>query len=148
MTTRNDFYGFRLLIQELEQKSAQYEEIQKKIGTPASARISDIPKNCLYPNFRIEYMLNKRMELSDKINTLKLRISIEKAILDRAMECLNISERTVLESRYFLLYSWEEIAGIIFAAYPDFKKRKDEYVQKTRIIQSSAFKKIERQKNV
>ena len=143
MTTRNDFYKFRLLIQELEQKSEQYEKLQKKIGAPTSARISDLPKNVWYPNFRLEYMLNKRMEMSDKINTLKLRISIERATLDKAMEPLGISERTVLESRYFLLYSWEEIAGIIFAAYPDFKTKKDDYIQKVRRIQSLAFKKIE-----
>lgn len=143
MATRNDFYTFRLLIQELEQKSEQYEKIQKKISAPTSARISDLPKNVWYPNFRLEYMLNKRMELSDKIKTLKLRISIERATLDKAMEPLGVSERTVLESRYFLLYSWEEIAEIIFASYPDIKKHRDKYVQKARIIQTSAFKKIE-----
>ena len=104
-----------------------------------------MPKN-QNPANRLEYMLNKRMELSDKINTLKLRISIERAILDKAMEPLGVSERTVLESRYFLLYSWEEIAGIIFAAYPDVKKHIDRYVQKVRVIQTSAFKKIEDKK--
>lgn len=145
MTTRNDFYKFRMLIQELEQKTTQYKILEDKIKAPATSIITAMPKN-QNPANRLEYMLNKRMELSDKINTLKLRISIEKATLDKAMEPLGVSERTVLESRYFLLYSWEEIAGIIFVSYPDLKKHLDKYVQRVRVIQTNAFKKIEAKK--
>lgn len=142
MPTRRDFYGFRMYIQELEQKLSQYQILEEKIKAPTTSVISAMPKNQNSTN-RLEYMLNKRMELSQKITKLKHKIASEKSILDAAMECLNVSERTVLESRYFLLYSWEEIAAIIFEAYPDFKKHRDSYVQKVRIIQSLAFKKME-----
>ena len=143
MTTRNDFYSFRMLIQELEQKISQYKMREDKIKAPCTSLISGMPKSQHHAN-RLEYLLNKRMELSDKITTLKLKISIEKAVLDKAMEALTVSERTVLESRYMLLYSWEEITTIIFEAFPDLKKNFDNYIQKTRLIQTYAFKKIER----
>ncbi len=143
MTTRNDFYAFRLLIQELEQKTSQYKVLQEKLKAPCASFLSGMPKN-QNPANRLEYLLNKRLDLSKKIDKLKLQISHERLKLEKAMECLNVSERTVLESRYFLLYSWSEITGIIFDSFRDFKENFDGYVQKTRVIQSSAFKKLEK----
>ena len=140
--TRQDFYGFRMLIQELEQKTSQYEVMSRKLGAPASSIISSMPKG-QNPSNRLEYLLNKRIELGKKIDLLKVRITHERCMLDNAMACLNVSERTVLESRYFLIYSWEEITDIIFGSFPDFKENREEYLQKTRVIQTSAFKKIE-----
>lgn len=142
MTTRNDFYKFRLDIQELNQKTEQYKILEDKIKAPTKSFISAIPRGQTLYN-RFEYLFNQRMVLSQKIANLKIRIASRRVELDAAMHVLNVSERTVLESRYYLLYSWEEIAGIIFEAYPDVKKHRDKYVQKARIIQSSAFKKIE-----
>lgn len=142
MTTRNDFYKFRLDIQELNQKTEQYKLLEEKIKAPATSVISAMPKN-QNPDNRLEYLLNQRLVLSKKIANLKIRIASRRVELDAAMHVLNVSERTVIESRYYLLYSWEEIAGIIFESYPDVKKHRDKYVQKARIIQSSAFKKIE-----
>lgn len=143
MTTRNDFYAFRMLIQELEQKNSQYELLEEKIKAPSASYISGMPKS-QNRNNRIEYLLNKRMELSKKIDKLKIQITEERLKLDNAMNCLNVSERTVLESRYFLLYSWNEITGVIFDSFADFKPNFDNYVQKTRLIQTSAFKKLEK----
>lgn len=143
MITRNDFYGFRMLIQELEQKTSQYKLLEEKIKSPSTSFISGMPKNQNFNN-RLEYLLNKRMDLSKKIDKLKVQITEERAKLDNAMECLNVSERTVLESRYFLLYSWSEITGIIFESFQDFKENFDSYVQKTRLIQTNAFKKLEK----
>ncbi len=142
MATRNDFYKFRLDIQELNQKTEQYKILEEKIKAPATSLISAMPKS-QNPDNRLEYLINERMVLSRKIANLKIRIASRRVELDAAMHVLNVSERTVLESRYYLLYSWEEIAGIIFEAYPDIKKHRDKYIQKTRIIQSYAFKKLE-----
>lgn len=142
MATRNDFYKFRLDIQELNQKTEQYKILEEKIKAPATSLISAMPKS-QNPDNRLEYLINQRMVLAQKIANLKIRIASSRVELDAAMHVLNVSERTVLESRYYLLYSWEEIAGIIFEAYPDIKKHRDKYIQKTRIIQSYAFKKLE-----
>lgn len=140
--TRKDFYGFRMLIQELEQKTSQYEVMNRKLSAPATSIISSMPKSQNQTN-RLEYLLNKRMDLSKKIDLLKVKITQERETLDKAMEILNVSERTVLESRYFLLYSWDEIAGVIFESFKDFKENYEDYLQKTRMIQAYAFKKIE-----
>lgn len=140
--TRKDFYGFRMLIQELEQKTSQYEVMNRKLSAPATSIISSMPKSQNQTN-RLEYLLNKRMDLSKKIDLLKVKITQERETLDKAMEILNVSERTVLESRYFLLYSWDEIAGVIFESFKDFKENYEDYLQKTRRIQTYAFKKIE-----
>lgn len=145
MVTRNDFYKFRLDIQELNQKTEQYKILEEKIKAPATSLISAMPKS-QNPDNSLEYLLNQRMVLSQKIANLKIRIASRRVELDAAMHVLNVSERTVLESRYYLLYSWEEIAEIIFASYPDVKKHRDKYVQKARVIQTSAFKKIEDKK--
>ena len=145
MTTRKDFYKFRLDIQELSQKTEQYKILEDKIKAPATSLISAMPRS-QNPINRLEYLLNQRMVLSQKITALKIRITSRRIVLDAAMHVLNVSERTVLESRYYLLYSWEEIAGIIFEAYPDVKKHRDKYIQKARVIQTSAFKKIEAKK--
>lgn len=146
MTTRNDFYAFRMLIQELEQKTSQYNVLQEKLKAPSASFLSGMPKN-LNPTNRLEYLLNKRMDLSKKIDKLKVQISQERLKLEESMQCLNVSERTVLESRYFLLYTWSEITTIIFEAFPDIKENMDDYVQKTRIIQTRAFKKLEKRTN-
>lgn len=140
--TRKDFYGFRMLIQELVQKTSQYEVMNRKLSAPATSIISSMPKSQNQTN-RLEYLLNKRMDLSKKIDLLKVKITQERETLDKAMEILNVSERTVLESRYFLLYSWDEIAGVIFESFKDFKENYEDYLQKTRLIQTYAFKKIE-----
>lgn len=140
--TRNNFYGFRMLLQELEQKTQQYELLNRKLSAPASAVISALPKSKNTDN-RLEYLLNKRMELSKKIDKLKIRIAQEREMLDVAMQCLNVSERTVLESRYFLLYSWTEVTEVIFSLLPDFEENQEDYLQKSRVLQTSAFKKIE-----
>lgn len=140
--TRKDFYGFRMLIQELEQKTSQYEVMNRKLSAPATSIISSMPKSQNQTN-RLEYLLNKRMDLSKKIDLLKVKITQERETLDKAMEILNVSERTVLESRYFLLYSWDEIAGVIFESFKDFKENYEDYLQKTRLIQTYTFKKIE-----
>ena len=140
--TRKDFYGFRMLIQELEQKTSQYEVMNRKLSAPATSIISSMPKSQNQTN-RLEYLLNKRMDLSKKIDLLKVKITQERETLDKAMEILNVSERTVLESRYFLLYSWDEIAGVIFESFKDFNENYEDYLQKTRLIQTYAFKKIE-----
>lgn len=140
--TRKDFYGFRMLIQELEQKTSQYEVMNRKLSAPATSIISSMPKSQNQTN-RLEYLLNKRMDLSKKIDLLKVKITQERETLDKAMEILNVSERTVLESRYFLLYSRDEIAGVIFESFKDFKENYEDYLQKTRLIQTYAFKKIE-----
>ena len=140
--TRKDFYGFRMLIQELEQKTSQYEVMNRKLSAPATSIISSMPKSQNQTN-RLEYLLNKRMDLSKKIDLLKVMITQERETLDKAMEILNVSERTVLESRYFLLYSRDEIAGVIFESFKDFKENYEDYLQKTRLIQTYAFKKIE-----
>lgn len=145
MVTRNDFYKFRLDIQELNQRTEQYKILEEKIKAPATSLISAMPKS-QNPDNRLEYLLNQRIVLSQKIANLKIRIASRRVELDTAMHVLNVSERTVLESRYYLLYSWEEIAGIIFESYPDVKKHRDKYVQKARVIQTSAFKKIEDKK--
>ena len=142
MVTRNDFYKFRLDIQELNQKTEQYKILEDKIKAPATSLISAMPKS-QNPDNRLEYLINERMVLSRKIANLKIRIASKRVELDTAMHVLTVSERTVLESRYYLLYSWEEIAGIIFEAYPDIKKHRDKYVQKSRLIQTFAFKKLE-----
>lgn len=140
--TRNDFYGFRMLIQELEQKTSQYNILNDKLSSPGAAFLSSMPKN-QNPVNNLEYLLNKRMELGKKIDKLKVKISFEKSRLDEAMECLKVTERTVLESRYFLLYDWKEITGIIFSSFKDLKDNYEDYLQKTRLIQTRAFKKIE-----
>ncbi len=140
--TRKDFYGFRMLIQELEQKTSQYEVMNRKLSAPATSIISSMPKSQNQTN-RLEYLLNKRMDLSKKNDLLKVKITQERETLDKAMEIWNVSERTVLESRYFLLYSWDEIAGVIFESFKDFKENYEDYLQKTRLIQTYAFKKIE-----
>lgn len=145
MATKNDFYKFRLDIQELNQKTEQYKILEDKIKAPSTSLISAMPKS-QNPDNRLEYLLNQRMVLSQKIANLKIRIASSRVELDAAMHVLNVSERTVLESRYYLLYSWEEIAKIIFASYPDVKKHLDRYVQKVRVIQTNAFKKIEAKK--
>lgn len=142
MTTRHDFYGFRMLIQELEQKTSQYEILEEKLKAPSASFISEMPKSQNHSN-RLEYLINKRIELSKSIDRLKIQITNERLKLEKSMDCLSVSERTVLESRYFLLYSWAEITGIIFESFQDFKENYDDYLQKTRLIQTSAFKKIE-----
>lgn len=142
MVTRNDFYKFRMLIQEFEQKTAQYKLLEDRLKAPSASVITAAPKNQTPVN-RLEYLLSRRVDLSDSIRQLKLLITKERKELDAALQMLNICERTVLESRYYLLYSWEEIASIIFEAYPDFKSKKDDYIQKVRRLQSIAFKKIE-----
>lgn len=141
MTKRQDFYSFRMLIQELEQKNSQYEMLGQKLKAPTASVITSMPKNQNRSN-RLDYFLHKRTELSKKIDGLKVRISEEKADLEAAMEDLKVTERTVLECRYFLLFSWEEITAILFEPLEDFKEKYEEYVQKTRLIQTMAFKNI------
>lgn len=64
--TRKDFYGFRMLIQELVQKTSQYEVMNRKLSAPATSIISSMPKSQNQTN-RLEYLLNKRMDLSKKL---------------------------------------------------------------------------------
>ena len=102
MATRNEFYKFRLDIQELNQKTEQYKILEEKIKAPATSLISAMPRN-QNPDNRLEYLLNQRMILSQKIANLKIRIASRRVEVDAAMNVLYVSERTVVEIRDYLL---------------------------------------------
>lgn len=138
-----DFYNFRLLLQEIEYKKGQYKVLDDKLKAPSASNISGMPKDIRRPN-RMENLVNQKIEIAKVIDKLILKAKNEKRFLDEVAGMLLPEEKTVIQCRYFYLFDWKEINGLLHGDLEDFDvEEESKYLKRTYSIHKRALRKIQ-----
>lgn len=161
--TKTRFEEYLCSIKKIVRKKEQLAVISAKLGSPHSAKLSEIPKNKpLISTDKTLFLIQEKIELESQIKKLNIKrekewIKLNKAVtllespqatknISRKLDILSI-EASILRMRYFSALEWPEINRTFYGTEPDFDIKIDDYMKKIFRYHGWAFvdlRKIER----
>lgn len=148
------FENYLALLHKIARKNEELTLIKSKLESPASPKLSDMPKSPNKKNDKIAFLIQEKMEIESDLSALEKYRESERVELTTAVHSLEdpknsnkllrdkkilIAEASVLRLRYFCMFTWSEINEAFHSGEPDFEIKKDDFQRKIFRYHGNAF---------
>ena len=148
------FENYLALMHNIARKKDELTLITAKLGSPASIKYSDMPRNPNKKKDKIAFLIQEKIEIENDIKALEKYRETEREKLMTAVSMLEdprntkklyrdqkilIAEASVLRLRYFGMFQWSEINDAFHSDEPDFQEKKEDFQRKIFRYHGNAF---------
>lgn len=131
------------LEREIDNQIERLESLESRIYSVGSPEMSDMPKNPSPSNDRMSLMIERKMELEEKIKKLIDEQTEKRKKFEDAIEKISFpDQRAVIRMRYLDGEKWESIVEMLFGENEEFDEKRDSYMRRVMILHGQALQQL------
>lgn len=108
--TKTQLREYKDLRRERDKLARMLDELEKAIYSPRAQSLNGMPRNSSGAPCPTENLALKHLELEDKYRETVEKLTAQMAEIERAIEPLGPTERSLIRLHYFQGLTWEQVA--------------------------------------